>query len=75
MRFLLAILFPPLAVLSCGKVVSAVLNVVLTLCLWIPGVVHALFVVSNFNADRRHAELVRALKGEHDRVKSFRLSR
>ena len=54
MRYLLAIVFPPLAVLSCGKPFQAILNLVLTFCLWIPGVVHALFVVSNHNADRRN---------------------
>ncbi len=64
MRYLLAIVLPPLAVLSCGKPFQATLNLVLTLCLWIPGVVHALFVVSNQNADRRNRELIDAIAGK-----------
>lgn len=62
MRYLLAILLPPAAVLLCGKPVQAILNVLLTLCFWIPGMLHALFVVSNTNAERRNRELVRAVE-------------
>jgi uncharacterized membrane protein YqaE (UPF0057 family) len=40
-RYLLAIILPPVAVLLCGKPVQALLNLVLTLFFWIPGVVHA----------------------------------
>ncbi len=47
MRYLLAIIFPPLAVLLCGKPIQAVLNCFLTLLLWIPGVVHAILVVNS----------------------------
>ncbi|MFZ4779617.1 MAG: YqaE/Pmp3 family membrane protein, partial [Terrimicrobiaceae bacterium] len=32
MRYLLAIILPPLAVLLCGKPFQAVLNLILTLC-------------------------------------------
>jgi len=44
MRYFLAIILPPVAVLLCGKPVQALL--ILPLCFWIPGVVHALFVVN-----------------------------
>jgi len=64
MRFLLAIILPPLAVLLCGKPVQAVLNLFLTLCFWIPGVVHALFVVNSHLADVRAEKMIRALKQE-----------
>lgn len=57
---LLAILLPPVAVLMCGKPFQAVLNVFLTLALWIPGVVHAIIVVNNHNADKRQRELIAA---------------
>ena len=57
---LLAILFPPLAVLLCGKPIQAVLNVFLTLLLWIPGMVHAIIVVNNRNADLRQKALIAA---------------
>lgn len=53
MRYLLAILLPPLAVLLCGKPIQFLLSVVLTLCLWIPGVIHALCVVNAHLADKR----------------------
>ena len=58
---LLAILLPPVAVLMCGKPVQSVLNSFLTLCLWIPGVIHAILVVNARNADRRQQELIAAM--------------
>ena len=62
MRYVLAILLPPLAVLSCGKPFQAIVNLVLTLLLWVPGVVHALLVVHEFHADRRAERVVRAIE-------------
>ena len=53
MLYLLAIVLPPVAVLIAGKPVQAVLNLLLTLCLWVPGMIHALFVVNETKADRR----------------------
>ena len=64
MRFLLALIFPPVAVLLCGKPVQALLNLILTMCFWIPGVVHALFVVNNDLADRRAEKMMAAVKRE-----------
>lgn len=61
MLYLVAFLFPPLAVLLCGKPFQAVLNLFLTLLLYVPGLVHALIVVANRDADRRTDRLVRAL--------------
>ncbi|PQJ20705.1 YqaE/Pmp3 family membrane protein [Tenacibaculum sp. SG-28] len=48
LRVLLAILFPPLAVLGkgCG---SFVIVFLLTLCGWVPGVIGALVIVNNSN--------------------------
>ncbi len=45
-RVLLAILFPPLAVIGkgCGSVIIVLL---LTLCGWIPGVIAALIILNN----------------------------
>lgn len=57
---LVAILLPPLAVLICGKPVQALINCVLCLFLWVPGIVHAIMVVNARNADRRQAELIAA---------------
>lgn len=47
-RVLLAILFPPLAVIDkgCG---SVVLVFILTVCGWIPGVIAALIILNNPN--------------------------
>lgn len=61
MLYLLAILLPPVAVLLCGKPVQALLNFLLTL-LWIPGVIHALFVVNSHLADKRNERLIEAMK-------------
>lgn len=55
---LLAIVFPPLAVLLCGKPMQAFLNFFLTILGWIPGVIHAILVVNARNADRRHKEMM-----------------
>ena len=60
--YLLAIFLPPVAVLLCGKPIQAVLNLFLTMALWIPGVVHAFMVVSARNADKRTHRLIDAVK-------------
>lgn len=66
MLYLLAIVFPPLAVLLCGKPLQAVLNLVLTLCLWMPGVVHAMLVVSSHQADKRNERVLREMRQQRD---------
>ena len=63
MRYLVALLLPPLAVLMCGKPVQAILNIVLCLLLWVPGVVHALLVVHSHLADKRNEALIQAIQG------------
>lgn len=62
MLYLLAILLPPVAVLFCGKPFQAVINLLLTLCLWVPGVVHAILVVGSHKADQRTNRLISVLK-------------
>lgn len=62
MLYLLAILVPPLAVLLCGKPMQAVLNLGLCLLLWIPGILHALLVVSSHQADKRNQALIREMR-------------
>lgn len=59
---ILAILLPPLAVLLCGRPIQAVLNFCLTLCFWIPGMIHAIMVVNDSAANRRNKQLIKALK-------------
>jgi uncharacterized membrane protein YqaE (UPF0057 family) len=62
MMYLLAILLPPVAVLLCGKPIQALINFVLTLFFWVPGVVHAIMVVYNRDEDRRVARIEKAIR-------------
>ncbi len=66
MRYFLAILLPPVAVFLCGKPIQGTLNIVLTLFLWVPGMLHALFVVNSHLADKRADRLVDAMKSENN---------
>lgn len=66
MRYLIAILLPPLAVFLCGKPLLALLNIVLTLCFWAPGAIHALFVVHTHLAEKRNESLIKAIKNNGD---------
>ena len=63
MRYLIAIFLPPLAILMCGnRVGTAMLNCLLCLLLWVPGVVHACLVISAAQADKRTDRLIRAME-------------
>jgi uncharacterized membrane protein YqaE (UPF0057 family) len=53
MLYLLSIIFPPAAVLLVGKPIQALINLVLCLFFWIPGVIHAILVVNERKADKR----------------------
>lgn len=75
MLYLTAILLPPVAVLLCGKPFQALLNCLLTLCFYVPGLLHAVLVVHSYKADRRQREMIRALGGQVEKPRSFRLSR
>ena len=62
MLYLFAIICPPVAVLLCGKPLQAFVNLLLTVCLWVPGVLHALFMVNSHLADRRTDRVIREMK-------------
>lgn len=62
MRFVLAIFLPPLAVFLCGKPMQALLNILLTICFWVPGMLHAMYVVMRTDADNRQKKLVREMR-------------
>jgi uncharacterized membrane protein YqaE (UPF0057 family) len=62
MRYFFAIVLPPVAVLSCGKLGQAILNVFLWCCGIIPGILHAWGIVSSYEADRETALMIQAFK-------------
>lgn len=62
MKFLVAIICPPLALLMCGKLVQFFISIPLTLCFYFPGLIHALFVVNSHEADLRNRKLIRAIQ-------------
>ncbi|MBU2099120.1 MAG: YqaE/Pmp3 family membrane protein [Gammaproteobacteria bacterium] len=62
MRYLIAILLPPLAVFLCGKPFQAILNIFLTLLFWVPGMIHAILVVHNHLEDKRANRIIKAMK-------------
>jgi uncharacterized membrane protein YqaE (UPF0057 family) len=62
MLYFLAIILPPVAVLMVGKPIQALLNLVLTILGWIPGVVHAFLVINSHKADRRNEKVIKAMK-------------
>ncbi|MEP6612904.1 MAG: YqaE/Pmp3 family membrane protein, partial [Mucilaginibacter sp.] len=41
MRYFLCFLCPPLAILTTGKIGAFILNILLTLFFWVPGIIHA----------------------------------
>lgn len=63
--YLLAILFPPLAVLLCNKPFQAFINLLLTLFFYIPGLIHALLVVSNHKQKEHFAALAGAVRDRY----------
>ncbi len=62
MLYLLAIFLPPVAVLLCGKPIQALVNLLLTMLGWIPGVIHAILVVSSRNADKRTDRVIKSME-------------
>jgi len=62
MRYFLCFLFPPLAILTTGKIGAFILNIFLTLFFWIPGVIHAILVTTQYYDDKRHRQLMRVAR-------------
>ncbi len=60
--YLLAIILPPVAVLLTGKPILALLNLLLTICFWLPGVIHAILVVNAWMNDKRTGRIVKAIQ-------------
>ena len=61
MRYFLAIILPPVAVLLCGKPGQFILNIILTLLFWVPGVIHAILVVNSHLADKCANKIAKAV--------------
>lgn len=64
MRYLWSVLFPPVAMLLSGKVIQSVLCLLLmvTVVGWIPAAIWAWGVSSNYYANRRQKELIKAMR-------------
>ena len=62
MRYFLCFLFPPLAVFTTGRIGSLILNIILTLLFWVPGIIHAILVVNDFYEARRHRQMIRVMR-------------
>ena len=62
MRYIIAILVPPLAVLLYGKPVQFLLNILLTALFWIPGMIHAILVVNSHLADKRADRIAKEIR-------------
>lgn len=58
MRYFLCFIFPPLAVLLCGKPIAAFLNLILFLCGFVPGIVHGLIIVSSWERVRQQNRMM-----------------
>ena len=70
MLYLVAILLPPVAVLLAGKPFQALFNLLLTILLYVPGLIHALLVVHNHYADKRAARVVKEVRKSNRRTKA-----
>jgi len=62
MHFILCLLLPPLAVFLTGRMGSFLLSLPLTLCGWLPGVIHAFFVVTDYKNEKRIRALAEELR-------------
>ena len=65
MMYLLAILLPPIAVLLVGRPILALLNLFLCCFFYVPGIVHALFMVHSKKNDKRHKEIMSAVNKDN----------
>jgi uncharacterized membrane protein YqaE (UPF0057 family) len=56
LRYFFCIVFPPLAVLMTGRIGSFLLSLLLTI-VYFPGVIHAILVVNDYEAEKRLEKL------------------
>ena len=60
LRYFFCVVLPPVAILMTGRMGSFLLSLLLTLFGWIPGIVHAVLVVSDYENEKRLKRLPRA---------------
>jgi uncharacterized membrane protein YqaE (UPF0057 family) len=65
MIYFLCIICPPLALLIRGKLGSVLLNLILYILGWIPGVIHAVLVISAQDKDRQNKKVIEAIKNQN----------
>ena len=53
LRYFFCVVFPSVAVLMTGRILSFILSILLTLLGWVPGVIHACLVVNDYQAEHR----------------------
>jgi uncharacterized membrane protein YqaE (UPF0057 family) len=53
LRYFFCVVFPPLAVLMTGRIGSFFLSLLLTAAVWVPGLIHAILVVNDYEAEKR----------------------
>lgn len=68
MLYLLAVLLPPLAVVLAGKPSKVLTSLVLTLLLWVPGIIHAWITIGRARQEKRDKRLLAAQHRENDRL-------
>lgn len=61
--YFLAVVLPPVAVLMAGKPVQALLNLLLTILGWVPGMIHAVLVVKDKKDDKRAVKQAKIMAG------------
>jgi uncharacterized membrane protein YqaE (UPF0057 family) len=60
LRYFFCIICPPVAVLLTGRMGSLILSLVLTIfTVWIGGIIHAILVVNDYEAEKRAERLLR----------------
>jgi uncharacterized membrane protein YqaE (UPF0057 family) len=75
MRYLLAVLLPPAAVLLCRRPAQLPVSVLLTACLWLPGVVHAVWLARVTAQSERADRLAEAVLAYEERAVQARRQR
>ena len=69
----LNILLPPLALLLIGKPVRALLNLILCLFFFLPGIIHSWVVTSDWKREKEREDLVRKQKAMYQELNSQHL--